>query len=104
MSLYFDTRVQNPELASVSTHAAWHSNLPLLAIASFSQEKGSFITIYDDQGEPLPDVESSGHSVAQVTGIAWHPERKWLAVTWESGELRVRFFFEFIVHPSSFLY
>lgn len=89
MSLYFDTRVQNPEIASVSTFVSWHSNLPLLAVAAYSQDKGGFVTVYDDQGEPQPDVETTGHSVAQVTALAWHPERKWLAATWESGELRV---------------
>ncbi|XP_058796246.1 intraflagellar transport protein 140 homolog isoform X2 [Phymastichus coffea] len=89
MSLYFDTRVQNPEASSVSTFVSWHFNLPFLAVAAYSQDKGGFVTVYDDQGELLPDVETSGHSVAQVTALAWHPERKWLAATWESGELRI---------------
>ncbi|XP_076161592.1 intraflagellar transport protein rempA isoform X2 [Ptiloglossa arizonensis] len=89
MSLYFDTRVQNPEIASISTHAIWHVSYPLLAVASYSQDKGGFVTIYDDQGEPIQDVESPKHSVAQVTAIGWHPERQWLAAGWESGELRV---------------
>ncbi|OAD53382.1 hypothetical protein WN48_10260 [Eufriesea mexicana] len=51
MSLYFDTRVQNPETASISTHAIWHVNYPLLAVAAYSQDKGGFVTIYDDQGD-----------------------------------------------------
>ncbi|XP_050592532.1 intraflagellar transport protein 140 homolog isoform X2 [Bombus affinis] len=89
MSLYFDTRVQNPETASISTHAIWHTNYPLLAVAAYSQDKGGFVTIYDDQGEPTQDVESPKHSVAQVTGLGWHPEKRWLAAGWESGELRI---------------
>lgn len=89
MSLYFDTRVQNPETASISTHAIWHTNYPLLAVAAYSQDKGGFVTIYDDQGEPTQDVESPRHSVAQVTSLGWHPEKRWLAAGWESGELRV---------------
>lgn len=89
MSLYFDTRVQNPETASISTHAIWHVNYPLLAVAAYSQDKGGFITIYDDQGEPTQDVESPRHSVAQVTALGWHPERRWLAAGWENGELRI---------------
>ncbi|KAG7210438.1 hypothetical protein KM043_011970 [Ampulex compressa] len=89
MSLYFDTRVQNPETASISTHATWHTSYPLLAVAAYSQDKGGFVTIYDDQGEPIQDVEAPRHSVAQVTAIGWHPERRWLAAAWESGELRV---------------
>ncbi|XP_076680544.1 intraflagellar transport protein rempA [Andrena cerasifolii] len=89
MSLYFDTRVQNPETASISTHAIWHANYPLLGVAAYSQDKGGFVTIYDDQGEQLQDVESPRHSVAQVTALGWHPERRWLAAGWESGELRI---------------
>ncbi|XP_076752394.1 intraflagellar transport protein rempA [Xylocopa sonorina] len=89
MSLYFDTRVQNPETASISTHAIWHISYPLLAVAAYSQDKGGFVTIHDDQGEPTQDVESPRHSVAQVTALGWHPERRWLVAGWESGELRV---------------
>jgi WD40 repeat protein len=89
MSLYFDTRVQNLDINAVSSIAAWHSNLPFLAVAFFSENKGSFVNVYDDQGELLPDVKPSGHSVAKVTALAWHPERKCLVATWENGELRV---------------
>ncbi|XP_015439170.1 PREDICTED: intraflagellar transport protein 140 homolog [Dufourea novaeangliae] len=89
MSLYFDTRVQNPETASISTHAIWHTNYPFLAVAAYSQDKGGFVTLYDDQGEPVQDVESPRHSVAQVTALGWHPVRRWLAAAWENGELRV---------------
>jgi len=89
MTLYFDIRVQNPESASVSTFASWHSNYPLLAVAAYSQDKGGFVTIYDDQGEPVQDVDSPGHPVAQITALGWHPEKTWLAAGWENGELRV---------------
>ncbi|XP_031832698.1 intraflagellar transport protein rempA isoform X2 [Nomia melanderi] len=58
-------------------------------LAAYSQDKGGFVTIYDDQGEPVQDVESPRHSVAQVTALGWHPERRWLAAGWESGELRI---------------
>ncbi|XP_011503227.1 PREDICTED: intraflagellar transport protein 140 homolog [Ceratosolen solmsi marchali] len=87
MSLYFDTRVQNLDVTSVSSIIAWHSNLPLLAVAVHSQEKGCFISVYDDQGEHLSEVKASGHSVVPITALAWHPERKWLAVAWENGEI-----------------
>lgn len=89
MSLYFDTRVQNPETASISTFASWHPNFPLLAVAAYSQDKGGFVTVHDDLGEPIQDLESPAHSVAQVTAIGWHHDRRWLAIGWESGELRV---------------
>lgn len=89
MTLYFDIRVQNPETASISTLATWHNSYPLLATAAYSQDKGGFVTIYDDQGEPVQDVESPEHAVAQVTALGWHPEKTWLVAGWESGELRV---------------
>ncbi|XP_011298550.1 intraflagellar transport protein 140 homolog [Fopius arisanus] len=89
MTLYFDIRVQNPETASINTIATWHNNYPLLAVAAYSQDRGGFVNIYDDQGEPIPDGESSGHSVAQVTAVSWHPEKRWLVAGWESGEIRI---------------
>ncbi|KYN32641.1 hypothetical protein ALC56_13123 [Trachymyrmex septentrionalis] len=89
MTLYFDIRVQNPESASISTLATWHNNYPLLAVAAYSQDKGGFVIIYDDQGELVQDIESLGHTVAQVTSLGWHPEKTWLATGWENGDLRV---------------
>ncbi|EGI69578.1 PREDICTED: intraflagellar transport protein 140 homolog [Acromyrmex echinatior] len=89
MTLYFDIRVQNPESASISTLAIWHNNYPLLAVAAYSQDKGGFVIIYDDQGELVQDIESPGHPVAQVTSLGWHPEKTWLATGWENGDLRV---------------
>ncbi|KAG5313583.1 IF140 protein, partial [Pseudoatta argentina] len=89
MTLYFDIRVQNPESASISTLAIWHNNYPLLAVAAYSQDKGGFVIIYDDQGELVQDIESPGHPVAQVTSLDWHPEKTWLATGWENGDLRV---------------
>ncbi|XP_012060565.1 PREDICTED: intraflagellar transport protein 140 homolog [Atta cephalotes] len=89
MTLYFDIRVQNPESASISTLTTWHNNYPLLAVAAYSQDKGGFVVIYDDQGELVQDIESPGHTVAQVTSLGWHPEKTWLAAGWENGDLRI---------------
>ncbi|XP_066587942.1 intraflagellar transport protein 140 homolog [Prorops nasuta] len=89
MTLYFDTRVQTSETASITTHASWHSNFPLLAVSTYSQDKGGRVTIYDDQGDALPDVESPEHPLAPVTALAWHPERRWLAIGWHTGILRI---------------
>lgn len=95
MSLYFDTRVQNRETASISTCTTWHSNYPLLAVGAYSQDKGSFVSIYDEQGEPVQNIETVQNNVAQVSSLAWHPERRWLAVGWDNGELRVKKLFMF---------
>ncbi|KAK0096463.1 hypothetical protein PV326_005425 [Microctonus aethiopoides] len=90
MTLYFDIRVQNTETASINTHAHWHSNIPLLAIAAYSQDKGGFVTIYDDQGEPVEHIKvSSGYSVAPVTALGWHPDRRLIVTGWENGEIKV---------------
>lgn len=89
MTLYFDIRVQNPERTSINTIVTWHNNFPLLAVASYSQDKGGFVVVYDDQGEPLQDLESPSDSVAQVTALSWHPEKRLLVAGWETGEIRI---------------
>lgn len=93
MTLYFDIRVQNRETASISTIITWHNHYPLLAVAAYSQEKGGFVTIYDDQGESVQDVQSA-HAAAQVTALGWHPEKTWLIAGWDNGELRVSISFK----------
>ncbi|XP_034933868.1 intraflagellar transport protein 140 homolog [Chelonus insularis] len=88
MTVYFDLRVQNPETASINTIAIWHSNFPLLAVASYSHNKGGFVRIYDDHGEPCQDAEPSEYRVSQVTALQWHPEKKILVAGWENGEMK----------------
>lgn len=48
MTLYFENPVNFPETASISTNGVWHPNATLLAVASYSQERGGFVTIFDD--------------------------------------------------------
>lgn len=48
MTLYFDSPVQFDDSGVISTHGAWHSNAPLLAIGSYSQDRGGFVTVFDD--------------------------------------------------------
>lgn len=48
MTLYFDTKVQFLDTEAVSTIGAWHSKEPLFAIASYSQDQGGSVTIFDD--------------------------------------------------------
>lgn len=48
MSLYFENPVNFPETGAISTNGVWHPNAALLAIASYSQEKGGFVTIFDE--------------------------------------------------------
>lgn len=51
MTLYFENAVNFPESGAISTNSAWHSTAPLLAVASYFQEKGGFVTIFDEMVE-----------------------------------------------------
>lgn len=48
MTLYFENPVHFTENGTISTNAIWHPNAPLLAVASYSQDKGGFVTIFDE--------------------------------------------------------
>ncbi|XP_018335270.1 intraflagellar transport protein 140 homolog [Agrilus planipennis] len=89
MSLYFEYPVNFKESGVISTCGLWHSTYPLLAVASYSQERGGFVTIFDELGEPLQNVVSPVHPVSQVTTLVWHPERKILVTGWENGEIKI---------------
>ncbi|XP_021936986.1 intraflagellar transport protein 140 homolog isoform X3 [Zootermopsis nevadensis] len=88
MSLYFDSKVQSPDPGCININIEWHEQHPLLAVSSYSQERGGFVTIYDELGDPLPDVVWPQHAVAQVTALAWHPTKKLLVTGWENGDLQ----------------
>ncbi|XP_057670783.1 intraflagellar transport protein 140 homolog [Diorhabda carinulata] len=89
MTLYFETPVVFPEHGSISVNSVWHSNDPLLAVASFSQERGGFVIIFDELGESLKTVNYPVHRGFQVTTLAWHPTKIILVTGWENGELRI---------------
>lgn len=48
MTLYFDTKAQFLDAEAISTIGTWHLNEPLFAVASYSQDKGGSVTIFDD--------------------------------------------------------
>lgn len=48
MTLYFDTKVQFLDSEAVSTIGTWHSKEPIFAIASYSQDQGGSVTLFDD--------------------------------------------------------
>ncbi|XP_055383288.1 intraflagellar transport protein 140 homolog [Condylostylus longicornis] len=91
MTLYFDSRVQFFDSDAVSTVGRWHPNEPIFAIASFSQDRGGSVTIFDDSGEPLNEVTYPVHQVSQATALAWHPDNRLLVAGWESGEIHCWF-------------
>lgn len=48
MTLYIDTKLSFSDENVVSTVGSWHASLPLLAVGSYSQEKGGFVTIFQE--------------------------------------------------------
>lgn len=48
MTLYFENPANFPESGSISVNGIWHPNVPLLAVASFSQERGGFVIVFDE--------------------------------------------------------
>uniref|UniRef100_A0A182NDP1 Uncharacterized protein n=1 Tax=Anopheles dirus TaxID=7168 RepID=A0A182NDP1_9DIPT len=91
MTLYFDTKVQFLDSEAISTVSCWHPVEPLFAVASYSNERGGSVTIFDDTGIPLRDVSFPVHATSQATVLTWHPERKLLLTGWENGEIHAWF-------------
>ncbi|XP_072382747.1 intraflagellar transport protein 140 homolog isoform X1 [Diabrotica undecimpunctata] len=89
MTLYFERPVVFPETGSISVNSVWHSNTPLLAVASFSQDRGGFVIIFDELGESLKNVNYPVHRSFQVTALSWHPNKIILVTGWENGELKI---------------
>ena len=88
MSLYFDCAINSGSSSgNIHVNTSWHSHHPLLAVGSYSEEKGGYVTVYTDDGEPADHVTIPAHPTAQVTTTAWHPNKKMLAIGWETGEL-----------------
>lgn len=54
MTLYIDTKLTVTDTDVVSTVGSWHPSLPLLAIGSYHQEKGGFVTIFQENVSTLP--------------------------------------------------
>lgn len=48
MTLYFDTKAQFLDGDAVSTVCCWHLTHPLFAVASYNQNRGGSVTIFDD--------------------------------------------------------
>lgn len=53
MTLYFDTKTQFLDGDAVSTVCSWHSTQPLYAVASYNQDRGACVTIFDDSVSTL---------------------------------------------------
>lgn len=87
MTLFFDTKVQFLDSEAVSTISLWHNIESVFAVASYSQNRGGSVTVFDEQGEPLRDVTYPVHPSSQATALCWHPEKQLLVSGWENGEI-----------------
>lgn len=87
MAVYFDHKIQAPSIA-LHTDIAWHSNYPLLAVASKNEpDVAGSVNFYLDEGELVE--ESSIQRSSLVATITWHPVRKILAIGWQSGDVLI---------------
>ncbi|EAT45838.1 AAEL002943-PA [Aedes aegypti] len=91
MTLYFDSKVQFLDSEAISTVSSWHPNESIFAVASYSNERGGSVTIFDDTGVPLRNVTYPVHLTSQATVLTWHPEKKILLSGWENGEIHAWF-------------
>uniref|UniRef100_UPI003AAE6617 intraflagellar transport protein 140 homolog n=1 Tax=Centroberyx gerrardi TaxID=166262 RepID=UPI003AAE6617 len=92
MAVYFDHRIEAPDSSSVPSQVAWHSTLPLLAVASSSPSTGGNVDLYLQQGEFVESCHVD--RPYQPTVLRWHPIKPLLALGWETGEVLL------LTHPS----
>lgn len=48
MTLYFENSANFPEAGAISVNGIWHPSVPLLAVSSFSQDRGGFVIVFDE--------------------------------------------------------
>uniref|UniRef100_A0A8C5EMS2 Intraflagellar transport 140 homolog (Chlamydomonas) n=1 Tax=Gouania willdenowi TaxID=441366 RepID=A0A8C5EMS2_GOUWI len=92
MAVYFDHRIEAPDVTNVPTLLAWHSTLPVLAVASSSPASGGNLDLYLQQGEFVEICHTERPH--QPVALRWHPVKPVLAVGWENGEVLL------LTHPS----
>ncbi|KAF4520567.1 hypothetical protein B566_EDAN011120 [Ephemera danica] len=49
MAFYFEYKIQNPKADVIHNNVALHPQFPLLAVASYGEEKGGFVTLHNDE-------------------------------------------------------
>ncbi|XP_028263814.1 intraflagellar transport protein 140 homolog [Parambassis ranga] len=92
MAVYFDHRIEAPESSNVPFQLAWHSALPVLAVASSNPATGGNVDLYLQQGEYVESCHVQRPHQPEV--LRWHPTKPVLALGWENGEVVL------LTHPS----
>ena len=57
MSVYLETCVTGASQGAITTHQAWHGKAAVLAVASYSEERGGMVHVYTGE------VSSSIYSI-----------------------------------------
>ncbi|KAM4631549.1 intraflagellar transport protein 140 homolog [Discoglossus pictus] len=85
MAVYFDHRLEVQDSAASPSLISWHSQYPLLAVASISPTGGGCVDIFNELGDHVngTHIERS----YPPTKLSWHPARRILAVGWATGEI-----------------
>uniref|UniRef100_T1IR84 Uncharacterized protein n=1 Tax=Strigamia maritima TaxID=126957 RepID=T1IR84_STRMM len=88
MAVYFENRVETGSTSAIHTNLCWHKLHPLLAIASYAEDLGGYVSLYNEEGQKL-EADILSQSTSQVTCLVWHPLNKHLIIAWESGDIVV---------------
>ncbi|ESO81986.1 hypothetical protein LOTGIDRAFT_223604 [Lottia gigantea] len=86
MAVYFDHRLGG-DSSYIKTEIKWCPSSLHLAVICYSEENGGTVEIYTEEGERIQ--HNAVHKQCHVSTIAWHPNRRILAVGWETGEITI---------------
>lgn len=86
MSIFVDKVITRDDSA-IQVAMVWHKQLQIIAIGSYSEDKGGTVEIIDQFGYTIDEGRIPFHPTAQTSCLAWHPNKKTLLIGWESGEM-----------------
>ncbi|UYV62808.1 IFT140 [Cordylochernes scorpioides] len=89
MSVFVDYQLPTEGEVTLKTHVSWHTRHPLLAVASFDQDNGGQLSVYQEvEGSVAPIATGlTGSGSHQIMAVSWNPVHKLLVLSWESAEL-----------------
>ncbi|XP_065211838.1 intraflagellar transport protein 140 homolog [Planococcus citri] len=89
MSVYFDFKV-NTRSGNFVSYVQWHNQLPLLAVGTRTlQPLTTYVTVFDQLGEALADVNELYQENNDTVVLSWHPNKKILTVGLTSGDIQL---------------